>query len=121
MVEDNEEPNSQKYIAKRIWVSEWTISNELKRFKQQWIAYDADIAQKRTEEKRMKTNKDIHTRKIEWTQLEAYIIEQIERHLSPEQIANTWNVENSKYKVWHSRLYSDLFGIEFNLSDTCLY
>jgi IS30 family transposase len=52
MVEDNEEPNSQKYIAKRIWVSEWTISNELKLFKQQWIAYDADIAQKRTEEKR---------------------------------------------------------------------
>jgi IS30 family transposase len=109
MLQDNEERMSQKYIANKVWVSEWTISNELRWFKQKWVPYDAEIAQQRTKEKRVQANKKVHTREIVWTKLEKYITKKIKRYLSPEQIANTWNEENSDDKVWHGIIYQYIY------------
>lgn len=82
---------SQSKIAKIIGVSKWTISNELKWFKENWVLYDAEIAQKNKQEKRRIVNKSVHSRIILWTKLAEYIAIKIQEYRSPEQITKTWN------------------------------
>lgn len=83
--------HSQSAIAKIVSVSKGTISNELKRFKKQWIVYEAKLAQDMAYKKRREANHRLHTRIIVWTQLEQYIVSQISLYRSPEQITNTRN------------------------------
>jgi len=82
---------SQSAIAKIVKVSKGTISNELKRFKQNYTPYNAQIAQDMADEKRKKANKIIHWRTIVWSELEEYIVDKIQAYRSPEQISMTWN------------------------------
>jgi transposase, IS30 family len=99
----------QRQIAKSIGVSEATISNELKRFKQQGILYDAKVAQQRKEEKRIMANQGIHTRIIKGTDLEVYITTHLEKRRSPEQIAATRSLANPEDTLCFNTLYTYIY------------
>ena len=83
----------QYEIAGSVGVCEATISNELKRFKKNWIPYNARQAQDMANENRRKANLELHWRIIIWTMLEVYIKEKIASYRSPEQISEVWNKE----------------------------
>lgn len=83
----------QYEIAASVGVCKATISNELKRFKKNWVSYNARQAQDMYEQARIKANKELHWRTIVWTELETYIKEKIQLYRSPEQISETRNIE----------------------------
>lgn len=82
---------SQSAIAEIVKVSKGTISNELKRFKENRIPYDAKTANEITQSKRKSANQKIHSRVIANSKFEEYLIWKIKLYRSPEQISKTRN------------------------------
>lgn len=95
----------QYQIANIIWCSSPTISNELRRFKQRWIAYDYKLAHEIKIIKRSEANKKVHTREIKWSYLETYILTHINQYRSPEQIAWSRSKENVIESISHTTIY----------------
>jgi len=105
---DQDIPYKQYEIAKKLWVSEGAISNELSWAKKNKVMYNASRAEERHKKKRREANKKVHGRNIIWTELEKYIIKHIKQYWSPEQISHTRNI-----KAWdnlsHSTVYSYIY------------
>jgi transposase, IS30 family len=99
----------QSNIAIILEVSEWTISNELARFKKQHILYDAKVAHERAKKKRKQANQTIHWRIILWSDLEIYIWTCIVKFRSPEQIAWTWSQLHPEDKCSANTLYEYIY------------
>lgn len=95
-------------IARSVCVCEATISNELKRFKRNWVVYNARLAQDMADEKRRIANQELHWRTIVWTDLEEYVIEKIELYRSPEQISETRN-QLHKDNLSRSTIYTYIY------------
>ena len=94
----------QKEIAKRIGVSESTISKELRRNSRSVGDYDSDYAGKRASLRRSKASKAKAFNKIT-SKIEQYICDNLKNHWSPEQISGRMKMDIGK-KLSHQTIYS---------------
>lgn len=91
-----EEGYSHRKIARKLWKSNRTISQEIKKYSSNGL-YRAHIAKIVRKTRRTIANIFLHRRIIPNTKLETYIIEKTQEYRSPDQIAWNW-----KRETWES-------------------
>lgn len=85
------EKYSHRQIAKKLWRSNRTISNKIRKYSTNWI-YNAKLAWQERKTKRSLIN--ILNNRIEvWSELEQFILEKIQEYWSPEQITGRRKLE----------------------------
>lgn len=89
-----EEWYSDRKIGRKLWRSNSTISDEIKRYWTEWN-YNAKIARLKRQTKK-KLNNALHCKIKPWDLLDTFIIEKIKQYWSPEQIAWRWKRETWK-------------------------
>lgn len=103
-----DEKKSHREIAIKLARSNRTISQEIKKYWENWT-YNAKIAWVRRKTKRALLN-IFHTKIMLWSELEKYILDKIMIYRSPEQIAWRLRFEESKTVIGKDSIYKFIYS-----------